>query len=247
MCSLETLRAEECYLLKPIRMEQTKKLMMDLIKERAVVKQDVFDKCKETFNTLKEVLAGSIEEIESDFGDSDGRVEFNYSEHGEHEAEIKIAGDVLKFYMHTNVFQFDRSNSLWKSSYLQENELNGYVGVINIYNFLADSFKYQRMHDRGYLIGRIFVNREGHFMVQGKRQLGYLFNDFLNMQVTREQLQSLAYASIIYTIGFDLYTPPYQNVQEVSVGEATAMSHYLNVATGKRLGFKFSHEEEIVD
>lgn len=228
-------------------MSSPKDLMMNLLKERAVVKQDVFGVTNEVFGSLKEVLKDTIDEIEADFGDTDDRVEFYYQDQGPHEAEIKIAGDVLKFYMHTNVFQFERENSLWKSSYLQENELNGYVGVINIYNFLADSFKYQRMHDRGYLIGRIFINRERHFVVQGKRQLGYLFSDFLKLKVDKEHLQQVVHSSIIYTLGFDLFTPPYQNVQEVSVGEITAMSHNLKIATGKRLGFKFSHEDEIED
>ena len=35
-------------------------------------------------------------------------------------------------------------------------------------------------NDLGYLIGRIFINHENHFMVQGKRQLGFLYNDFIN-------------------------------------------------------------------
>lgn len=224
--------------------DEIKAGMMNLIRERAIVKQDVYQVTRNTFLTLKEVLSEVLEEIKEAFGDADARVSFAFEDRGDFQAEIKIAGDVLVFYMHTNVFQFDRSHSLWKSSYLQENELNGYVGVINVYNFLADSFKYNRVHDRGYLIGRLFVNREEHFMVQGKRQLGYLFNDFLNSKVSRERLHDLVLASITYALGFDLYAPPYQDVQEVTVGEIEALSHHLKIATGKRLGFKFSAEDE---
>ena len=56
--------------------------------------------------------------------------------------------------------------------YPEENPNRGFCGLIHIYNFLNDSFKYNRVHDLGYLIGRIFINHENHFMVQGKRQLG---------------------------------------------------------------------------
>lgn len=226
-------------------MSEAREAMLKLIRERSTVKQDVYASTLDAFKQLKVVLSEIVEEIKNDFGEADERVEFYYKDKGEFEAEIKIAGDVLLFYMHTNVFQFDESNSLWKSSYLQENELNGYVGVINVYNFLADSFKYQRLHDRGYLIARLFVNREQHFMVQGKRQLGYLFNDFLNSKVDQVMFKEFVISAITYTLGFDLYAPPYQQVQEISVGEVEMMSHTLKVATGKRLGFKFSFDDDL--
>ena len=224
--------------------QSSKDLLLGLIKERSTTKQDVYAATRETFAQLKDVLREVVDEIREGFGETDSRVEFAFTDRGEFEAEIKIAGDVLFFYMHTNVFQFDRTHSVWKTSYLQDNELNGYVGVVNVYNFLADSLKYQRMHDRGYLIARLFVNREKHFMVQGKRQLSYLFNDFLNAEMSREKMREFVLSSIIYTLGFDLYAPPYQEVQEVSVAEIEAMSMHLKVATGKRLGFKFSFDDE---
>jgi hypothetical protein len=57
--------------------------------------------------------------------------------------ELKVAGDTIIFHMHTNVFKLDQSHSLWKTSYLGEDELRGYFGVVNMYNFLSDSFKLQ--------------------------------------------------------------------------------------------------------
>lgn len=228
-------------------MEESRDLILKLINERSVLKQDVYARTKSVFEDLKATLKEVIEEIKVRFGDTDERVQFYYKEKGEYEAEVKIAGDVLVFYMHTNVFQFDKSHSVWQTSYLRDNELNGYVGVINIYNFLADSLKYQRYNDFGYMIGRLFVNKDGHFMVQGKRQLGYLYNDFMNATITKDQLKSIVESSIIYTLGFDLYTPPYQAVQEVTLGEIEATNMHLRMATGKRLGFKFSFDDEIGD
>lgn len=224
-------------------MSDTKDLILQTIRERSCLKQDVYQKTLEGFNMIKSVCEEVIDEIEQEFGEKDERVKFYYRDKGDYEAECKIAGDVLLFNMHTNVFMFDRSNSVWQSSYLKDDETNGYVGVINVYNFLADSIKYQRMNDSGYMIARIFINKENHFMVQGKRQLGYLYNDFINAEISRDVIKNLIHSAFLYTLNFDLLIPPYQSVQEVSVGEIETTSSQLRIKTGKRLGFKFSSEE----
>ena len=59
---------------------------------------------------------------------------------------------------------------IWTTKYVQKDELNSYSGIINIYNFLTDSFKYDRIDDLGYLVGRLFINRHSHYFVEGKRQ-----------------------------------------------------------------------------
>ena len=225
-------------------MEDSRDLILKTLRERSCLKQDVYDHTLEVFNMLKEVCAEAIRDISEKFGDTDERVQFYFKDEGTHEAELKIAGDVLIFNMHTNVFLFDQSNSVWQTSYLKENETNGYVGVINIYNFLADSIKYQRYNDAGYLIARIFVNRENHFLVQGKRQLGYLYNDFIHAQMDKDTMRKIIDSALLYTMNFDLLVPPYQNVQEVSVAEIENTNHQLRVKTAKRLGFKFSFEDE---
>ena len=225
-------------------MEDPKDLIINTLKERSCLKQDVYQKTLNAFTTMKGVIEEVIDEIISEFGKTDDRVKFYYKDRGVHEAEMKIAGDILIFNMHTNVFKIEESNSVWQSSYIRDDESNAYVGVINIYNFLADSIKYHRLQDSGYLIGRIFVNKEDHFMVQGKRQLGYLYNDFIHAKLDRDTLKNIVQSSILYTLNFDLLMPPYQHVQEVSVGEIETTSDQLRIKTAKRLGFKFSYDED---
>jgi hypothetical protein len=225
-------------------MPEARDLILGLLEEKSIVKQDVYFITQDVFDTLKEVLKKTVDFLADNFEERDSRVEFYYKDKGPFEAEVKIAGDVLIFYMHTNVFQFDKSNSLWRSSYLKEDESRGYVGAINIYNFLADSFRFQRANDLGYLIARIFINRESHFLVQGKRQLGFLYNNFIKEVLDRKKLEEIIDSAILYTLDFDLYTPPYQQQQEVSVKEIQALSQNLNVVTGKRLGFRFSHDDD---
>lgn len=121
----------------------------------------------------------------------DKRIVIDYKDKGEFEIELRVAGDILFFYMHTNIFEFEKSHPLWKTSYLKENEFNSYCGTIQIYNFLSDSFKYNRMNDVGYMIGRIFINKDAHFYVEGKRQLGFLYNDFANAVIDKSSLRAV--------------------------------------------------------
>lgn len=214
-----------------------------LLKEKSVLKQDVFYTTINTFQDLKEVLKQSIAEIKERFGNSDDRVEFYYKDRGDFQVEVKIAGDILIFQMHTNVFQFDADHSLWKSSYLKDDATNSYVGIINVYNFLADSIKYQRTMDVGYMISRIFINRERHFLVQGKRQLGFLYNDMINSTLDKEALKKVVESTFLYTLDFDLLTPPYENFQEITVEQIQSISQSHSLATGKRLGFRFGLDE----
>lgn len=66
--------------------------------------------------------------------------------------------------MHTNVFCFPPEHAVGKSSYVLETPTRGYCGMIQAYNFLSDSLKYQRLSDIGYLLARLFINAEGNFL-----------------------------------------------------------------------------------
>lgn len=223
--------------------EQPAQTIIRLLNEKSVLKQDVFYLTIDTFHNLKEVLKEVISETQKNFNDGDKRVEIYYKDRGDFQAEIKVGSDILIFQMHTNVFQFDGEHPLWKSSYFKEDERNSYVGIINVYNFLSDSIKYQRQWDMGYLISRIFVNQERHFMVQGKRQLGFLYNDMINSELTNEKLREVIYSTILYTLDFDLLVPPYENLQEVTVEQIQSISQSHTLATGKRLGFRFGLDD----
>jgi len=219
-------------------------LMFDIVTEKSVLKQDVFNNVILNFKILKQVLKEIADDLRTRVGHVDERIVIEYKETGEYEAKVRVAGDLLIFQMHTNVFKFDRENSLWKTSYLSENENRGYCGIINIYNFLNDSFKYNRSNDLGYLVGRIFVNFENHFMVEGKRQLGFLYNDFINNVLDKDQLKSIIQSSIIYCLDFDLLVPNYDLIKEVSVRDVNKMIDDSRIRTGKRLGFVFKSNSD---
>lgn len=227
--------------------KESQELMFNLVKEKSVLKQDVFNNIILNFKVLKQVLKEVCDDLSTRISKVDERVIIEYKETGEFEAKVRVAGDLLIFQMHTNVFKFDRENSLWKTVYLSENDNRGYCGIINIYNFLNDSFKYNRYNDLGYLVGRIFINHENHFMVEGKRQLGFLYNDFVNHILDKDKLKSIIQSAIIYCLDFDLLVPNYDIIKEVSVREINQRIDDSRIKTGKRLGFVFNSNSDSVE
>lgn len=211
------------------------------------MKQDVFQNTRDIFNELKASVKKIAKELRKEIKCIDERIIIEYREKGDHEAELKFAGDVLIFYMHTNVFGFDPSHHVHKTSYVQKDNLRSYCGMITVHNFLTDSFKYNRVNDVGYLIARIFINREKHFFVEGKRQLGFLYNDFVNAVIDKGSILSIIESTILYTLEFDLLTPPYNDVKEVSVKELLEATQNMMFKTGKRMGFTFEADNDQVE
>lgn len=221
--------------------------IVKLLQEKSVMKQDVYRNTQETFNVLKEVVKAVADDLKAEASKIDKRIGVDYRFPSDHEIELKVAGDMLVFYMHSNVFEFDSSHSMFKTGYIKKNELNSYCGIIYVYNFLADSFKYNRLQDLGYLIARIFVNRESHFFVESKPPMGYKFNNFSAGTINKEDIYEIVYDLIYYAISFDLYTPPTDTVREISLNEILERVQSDKLKTGKRLGFNSQADSNIND
>ena len=129
------------------------------------------------------------------------------------------------------------------NTYVQADKANSYCGVINIYNFLADSFKNKRADDEGYLIGRIFVNREGKFFVEGKRQERWRVDSFGSEQISREAILEIVERAILYSLGFDLLMPAYDTIKRVNVEQFDSRTENTPLQTGKRLGYEFRSDD----
>ncbi|WP_439183684.1 hypothetical protein [Carboxylicivirga taeanensis] len=220
-----------------------KKGIVDILQTKAVIKQDVFESTKKNFELLKEVLKTVQREYNEQLGDADRRVHLLFEDKGEFVAQLKVAGDVLVFHMHTNTFEFDRDHEVWKSDYVQVDENNSYCGVVNIYNFLHDSFRYNREHDAGYLIARVFINREGHYFVEGKRQKGTGINHFGSSLINAANWQQIIETAILYALEFDLLVPPYDDVKIISMMQMSSEILSSKMQTGKRLGFVYNADD----
>ncbi|GHT72323.1 hypothetical protein FACS189456_0500 [Bacteroidia bacterium] len=215
--------------------------ILQMLLSKSQIKQKVYDNTFDVFRIIKDVLHELASETNDEISeaDADKRAKLEYRDRGQYEAELRIAGDTLIFNMHTNVFRFDRQHSVWQTPYLQSNADNSYCGMISIYNFLADSFKYNRMDDLGYLIGRIFVNKEGHFFVEGKQQL-FDYQHFGKTKLEHESIVQIIETAIRYALNFDLLVPPYDIMKTANVAQITNKADDDKIQTGKRIGFEFN-------
>lgn len=218
--------------------------IINLLNVKSVIKSQTFDQCLEVFNVLKDVLSEMSNDL-NDMLENNGarRVRLEYRDRGKFEAELKFADDVLIFSLHTDIFEFDRDHPVWKNPYAKDNPYNTYCGVISVYNFLYDSMKYNRMDDLGYLVARMFINKEKAFFVEGKRQKRQITDLFGKSTLTREDLVAFVESAILYSLSFDLLVPPYDMVKVATVGEINVKIESSKMKTGKRLGYKYNSDD----
>ncbi|HON19667.1 MAG TPA: hypothetical protein PK990_10945 [Salinivirgaceae bacterium] len=219
-------------------------LILETLAQKSVVKQKVYENTLNGFKTLKNVCKYISQNTRKSLKEINPKIACEYKESGNFQIELTIAGDLILFVMHTNVFVFDRSHPVWKTPMVNKDPYTAYCGIINIYNFLADSFRYNRSEDIGYLIGRIFINKDNHFFVEGKRQLGVLYGNFSDDIVNRRSMRNVVQSSILYSLDFDLLVPPYDQSSLITVSQLLERKNYAQMKTGKRLGFKFYNENE---
>jgi hypothetical protein len=160
------------------------------------------------------------------------------------DVQLKFAGDTLLFHMHSNIFDFPPTHEIFKSKYINSDKTRSFCGVINIYNFLSDSLKYNRLNDEGVLIGRIFINKEKKFFVEGDEDLGSLFKEFSKKEINSESIEEIINACMIFTLNFDLCSPNFNDVRLVSVHHLLTMSMNQKIKTSKRLGYQLSNHEK---
>lgn len=222
-------------------LEANRQQLIDLLMHKSALKQDIADDLEVVFDDLRKLIETEINALKEVI--TDERVRLFIKDRGDHEFHVYIGSDVLVFNLHHNVFRLPDSNPLWGTSYFKSQPNNGYFGTIHIYNFLAESLQQNRLDDQGYLLARIFVNHERHFFIEGKGSLGYTFSDPQHMLLSAEMLQLIAQMSFAYALQFDLYIPPFELMDVVSVGQIYVMGEQLKIRTAKRLGFKMSSDE----
>ena len=221
-----------------------RKKILETIVSKSTLKQKVFDNTFATFNDLKETLLEMASEMDDQLdGLLDRRVRLEYRDRGKFEAQIQVANDLLIFQMHTDVFEFEPNHVIWQNPYVQTDRDNSYCGVINIYNFLSDSFKFNRNADEGYLIGSIFINREKCYFVEGKQQTSMRPMQFGKAEIDSEALVRILESAIYYALHFDLLLPSYDDNKRVTVDQFNTKMDNSKFVTGKRLGYDFDVDD----
>lgn len=216
-----------------------------LLISKGELKQQIFHTTLDTMQMFKEAAKEFEEEFNEKYGETHEKINVHFTQKSQYEFQLKFAGDVLIFLMHTNIFEFSRDHEVMRTSYIKEDKERSYCGMIMIFNFLADSFKYTRVNDIGYLIGRILINKDLHYYIDGKRELSQVLNNFSTNELTKESVKEILYSAIQYTINFDLLVPEYTQVKELTVNDMMQIEdQVMTIKTGKRLGFRFEPDRQ---
>lgn len=218
--------------------------ILKLLKEKSATKQLIYRNTKEVFDDLVVSLKSKEKSLTSLLKNEVENVELEFKSNGLFDVQLKFAGDTLLFHMHSNIFDFPTTHEIFKSKYINSDKTRSFCGVINIYNFLSDSLKYNRLNDEGVLIGRIFINKEKKFFVEGDEDLGSLFKEFSKKEINSESIEEIINECMIFTLNFDLCSPNFNDVRLVSVHHLLTMSMNQKIKTSKRLGYQLSNHEK---
>ncbi len=208
------------------------------LNSKSLTKISVYKNAEAAFRFFKQHAENFVHIYEDSFPNS--RVDVIYENKQPQSFHLQFGSDILLFLLHSNVFAFNRDHEVMRTSYIKEDKNRAYCGLISIYNFLTDSLLYNRHNDLGYLIGRLFINSDNHYYIDGKREIGQIYNNFETNIINEEAVKTILISAMRYTINFDLLVPPYEEVKEMRVYDMVEINNQRTpIRTAKRLGFRF--------
>jgi hypothetical protein len=211
----------------------------NMLESKSTAKQTTFRHTCWAFNVLSSEAKKIVEELKrrAQPGDPDVTVEYNVI--SEHEFDVKLAGDMLIFVMNTNIVTFEEGHPVMKEEYIKEREVNRYFGQIMIYNFMADSMKFNRVNDPGYLLGRLMINHESRFFIEGEKDLAE-FSKISDRGITEDDLKMLVNVALRMAIENDLVAPAFTQVKSITLNQKK--DHTMEFGGAQKIGFRMSYE-----
>lgn len=215
-----------------------------LLIDKGELKQNIFSSTLETMQMFKDAAKEFDDYFKTEYAEDHEKINVHFNNKNQYLFQMKFAGDVLIFLMHTNIFEFPRDHEVMRTPYIREDKERSYCGMISIFNFLSDSLKYNRINDIGYMIGRILINKDQHYFVEGKRELAQILNNFSSNKFSPEIAKQVLHSAIEYTLNFDLLLPNYEMTKEISVDNILQIEDQgMTIKTAKRLGFRFERDK----
>ena len=218
---------------------------LDLIAQglssKASAKQAIYRSTQAAFDLLRQVSQELCLELTQKITTSvDASVRIEYYPVNGMEFHIRFSGDLLVFVMHSNIVTFPDNFGPMTTPYVAADFRRRFFGHIMAYNFMADSIKYQRLNDPGYLLGRLLVNIDSHYFLEGVQQLELPDHDMSETPVTTESMRLFVESAMIAAVNNDLIAPPMSDIQKISVKQKLENQQ---VSRGSKVGFSFSHEQ----
>ncbi|RSK49063.1 hypothetical protein EI291_09235 [Hymenobacter rigui] len=214
--------------------------MFDGLKQKSSAKQAIYRNTLATFDLLRKVSQELVVELSRKITPVDSTVIIEYRPVNDMEFHIRFSGDLLVFVLHSNIVTFPDDYGPMATRYVEEDFRRRFFGHIMAYNFMADSIKYQRLNDPGYLVGRLLINIDNHYFLEGVQQLELPDNDMSDNPVTEDSLKLFVESAMIAAVNNDLVAPPLSDIQKISVKQKLENQQ---VSRGSKVGFSFYHEQ----
>ncbi|NOT74134.1 MAG: hypothetical protein HOP08_04335 [Cyclobacteriaceae bacterium] len=220
--------------------------IVKLLENKSTAKQITYKKLIQSFELLAKEskrVAGELKKKTKPSTDNDVTVDFKRI--NENEFQVKLAGDLLIFVLHTNIVTFEDDHDVMKNPYIKENEINQYFGQIMVYNFMSDSIKFNRVNDPGYLLARLLINHDGRYIIEGEGKLGIVYGQISDEPITEQDLNVMVKLSLMLAIENDLMAPPYTQVKFITLYQKLEKTQELGA--GQKIGFRMSYHGKLTE
>ena len=212
------------------------------LEQKSSAKQAIYRQTLATFELLRQVSQELVVELSNKVTAVDSSVLIEYRPVNEMEFHIRFSGDLLVFVLHSNIVTFPDDYGPMPTKYVEEDFRRRFFGHIMAYNFMADSIKYQRLNDPGYLVGRLLINIDRHYYLEGVQQLELPDNDMSDNFVTEDSLRLFVESAMIAAVNNDLVAPPVTDIQKITVKQKLENQQ---VSRGSKVGFSFGNQQRI--
>lgn len=200
------------------------------------LKYNLFESSVALFGQLEKICM----EIAKDLMDADkgsNPIPIKVEKINDYEFIFRIGGDVLVFILQSNIVRLSEDTYLAKSKYLKSDPDLSYFGQILIYNFLSDTLTFGRLDDPGYLIGRILLNKENKFFLEGDRNIVFNFPELKENPVSQEKMRYLVEQLILSALNNDLLAPAFDDIMIINYHQK--LEHTSSMGNPQKIGFEF--------
>jgi hypothetical protein len=210
----------------------------DKLHSKAETKQKIWHNLQAYFEILKAEAQKITEEVKKCTSDCQPAVSVGYLDNPPFEFRLNTGGDTLVALMQSNVISLPEWHHLLARKSFPKSI--PYLGQILLYNFMEDSFRYGRLSDPGYLVGRIFINVENQIFVEGERNLHYVFGT-KPVKADASTAKTILLKSIVAMIDNDLIAPQYPEIQLITLEQKEDFT--LSESRGQKIGFRNQWQE----
>ncbi len=217
--------------------------IQQLLESKSTAKQITYKNLLQAFQHLSAESQRIVNELKKKAKPGDDDVTVEFMPVHEHEFDVKLAGDLLVFVLHTNIVTFDETHPVMHDPYVGQQDINRYFGQIMIYNFMADSVKFNRVNDPGYLLARLLINHEGRFVIEGGGRLAEISNKISTAPISDQELNVLVKLAMTIAIENDLMAPPFPQVQFITLMQKNEKTQEMG--GGQKIGFKMSYQSQV--